>query len=115
MVASKSETVIPFLFIDNARNFVDSGRNFDAEVLAAIESSVEYSNSCCCCCCTPSVSIVELGFDDDNDKEEEEEGGGGGEDIVLPRLTRDKSESKSSCPSFSAADVVLLPLLLLLP
>ena len=111
MVASKSETVIPFLFIDNARNFVDSGRNFDAEVLAAIESSVEYSNSCCCC--TPSVSIVELGFDDDNDKEEE--GGGGGEDIVLPRLTRDKSESKSSCPSFSAADVVLLPLLLLLP
>ena len=33
MVASKSETVIPFLFIDNARNFVDSGRNFEAEVL----------------------------------------------------------------------------------
>ena len=115
MVASKSETVIPFLFIDNARNFVDSGRNFDAEVLAAIESSVEYSNSCCCrCCCTPSVSIVELGFDDDDDDKEEEEEEGG-EDIVLPRLTRDKSESKSSCPSFSAADVVLLPLLLLLP
>ena len=113
MVASKSETVIPFLFIDNARNFVDSGRNFEAEVLAAIESSVEYSNSCCCCCCTPSVSIVELGFDDDDDDKEEEEEGG--EDIVLPRLTRDKSESKSSCPSFSAADVVLLPLLLLLP
>ena len=111
MVASKSETVIPFLFIDNARNFVDSGRNFVAEVLAAIESSVEYSNSCCCC--TPSVSIVELGFDDDDDDKEEEEEGG--EDIVLPRLTRDKSESKSSCPSFSAADVVLLPLLLLLP
>jgi hypothetical protein len=102
-VESASDTDSPFRLIDKERNLVDNGRNLDDEVRAAIESSIEYSSWMC------SSSIDEMGCPDDDDDDDDDVD----EETVLPRLTRDKRRSNSSWPSFSAA--ALLVVLVLVP